>query len=238
MSPAPAVAAMAIAIVVLLVALVVGFGWVVPLAFGFYRQVKGQSPKVAYVITGVWAAGALLLLAVTAGGGYWFYHSKVQAYAPRPAANHQGAKARITIPIGVTADYIIVADDGGRYQDQLLAPGGEVPAGNVVSLSLNTDSRDASGNRWLLQARPEVGNLMPGSTMVLRADSGLTAAVEAQPGEDGQYIFSLSLQNGLGEQCTVQKLGSGNAPNLNPQPRLIVTDAGGQQVLSGDFEYG
>ena len=241
MAAAPSGLALVVLLALFMVAMVVGFGWLVPMAVGIYRQVKGKSPKVAYVITGIWAAGALALLAVTIGGGYWVYHKGSQAYQanmPQPAENYQGAKARVTIPFGTTASYYVITDDGKSYQDELNAPGGEVPAGNVASLSLNTDLYDARQNHWLLTANPSVGNLMPGSTMVLRADTCLTATVQAQPGEEGQYVFSLALQNSLGERCTVQKLGSGNTPNLSPAPRLIVTDASGQQVLSGYFEYG
>lgn len=216
----------------LLVVAIIGGGWLVPLLVGLWRRRAGRSPKIAYITTGLWAFAALLLAGVTGGGMYWLYQQG-QAYAPKPLEHYQGATAQVNLAPGATADLYILAADGNRYHPVITAPGGTVPAGQVQNLSLNVACTDAQGRPWLLSASPPVANLTPGSLIELRADTRLTATVTAQAGGEGQYLFSLVLNNGLGENCTL-RLMDGSAAG----PRLTVVDAAGSPVLAGTFEYG
>jgi hypothetical protein len=222
------------ALIGLLILLVIGLGWIIPLVIGIVKR-KTALGIVLIVLSCTW----VLFIGLMSFG--LFVISRIETRGMETVKfnpdTYDGPVGTIKVSFPAkTTLYLIEEKNEKRYQvdsdsNELITPcgrfklymyAGSIPADDGTRWSVNT----------YLYNKKCYAQIEPGSVVELVFGPPLEASVS--PGKQGTNVrFNFNLRDSAGNKYTLARIGS-----KLPPPKFNVVDAAGTVVWSDAFEFG
>lgn len=233
-------AGLIIGILALVLAGLIGLGWLVPLVLGIVRLRRRSGGVVLTVLGGTWALGVGLVGAL----GWLTYRTflefgpgaasplKVEQFEP---AKYQGETG--TIVLGYKGESSLEAyQRDGTKALRLSTNDGIVkaPVGNYHVMGYQALAKEQSGAEWVARCSPGARvSVKAGSSTELKLGPPLTASITVKTRGKDQVSMDLKLAGVDGGQYTISKKGGRDEP-----PSFVALNKAGQVVWKGRFSYG
>jgi hypothetical protein len=229
----------AVGIVLIVIAAVVGLGWVIPLVAGIVRLKRGTGGVALTVVGGIWC-----LFAVSIGLFAYVVSRQVSTArnveAFNPAA-YQGPTGKIVVPHQGDCSLEVYATDGASARKRLQLSGKDgvlvAPVGTYVLGSCDLTARDAANREWSASCYPgsSSGRISVTANAPVNLDVGppFTASVKVHSQGKSQVGMDYQLTGRGGHSYTIEKNSGADDP-----PGFQVLDSSGKEVWHGTFAYG